>query len=95
MGCSYHRSHVGPAHTVVQVMESPDAAANVLSQAKLVARATYSSPPINGARIVTEVLGDPVLRQQWYVMLGRCAEFSSRDGDMSLGQGGGRGGGLR
>jgi len=61
------------------VMESPDAAANVLSQAKLVARATYSSPPINGARIVTEVLGDPVLRQQW---TGDCKHMAQRIASM-------------
>lgn len=25
----------------------------------------YSNPPINGARIVSEILGDPQLKQEW------------------------------
>jgi len=37
----------------------------VLSQLKIVARAMYSSPPIQGARIVQEVLSDPELTAQW------------------------------
>jgi len=37
----------------------------VLSQLKIVARAMYSSPPIQGARIVNEVLSDPALTAQW------------------------------
>lgn len=36
-----------------------------LSQLKILIRATYSNPPIHGARIATEVLSDPDLRQQW------------------------------
>ena len=51
----------------MQVVESPEEAARVSSQMKVVARAMYSSPPIDGARIVTEILGDPALRQQWCV----------------------------
>ncbi|OON13552.1 aminotransferase, class I/II, partial [Opisthorchis viverrini] len=35
-----------------------------LSQLKILIRATYSNPPIHGARIATEVLSDPDLRQQ-------------------------------
>ena len=27
----------------------------------------YSNPPINGARIVTEILGNPELKKQWLV----------------------------
>jgi len=37
----------------------------VISQLKIVARAIYSSPPIQGARIVNEVLCDPDLTAQW------------------------------
>jgi len=37
----------------------------VMSQLKIVARAMYSSPPIQGARIVNEVLSDPDLTAQW------------------------------
>jgi aspartate/tyrosine/aromatic aminotransferase len=38
----------------------------VLSQARCVIRASYSSPPVEGARIVTEILGDVKLKQMWY-----------------------------
>jgi len=37
----------------------------VNSQLKIIVRAMYSSPPIHGARIVAEVLSDPVLKAQW------------------------------
>lgn len=37
----------------------------VLSQLKIVARAVYSSPPIQGARIVNEILSDPSMTAQW------------------------------
>lgn len=37
----------------------------VLSQMKLIVRPMYSNPPINGARIVSEILGDAALRKQW------------------------------
>ena len=40
-------------------------AARVLSQLKIIVRAMYSNPPVYGARIVAEVLGDPALRAQW------------------------------
>lgn len=29
----------------------------------------YSNPPIHGARIVAEILGDPTLKAQWFVNL--------------------------
>jgi aspartate aminotransferase len=32
---------------------------------KVIIRPMYSNPPIHGARIVAEVLGDPQLKQQW------------------------------
>merc|ERR1719436_1732371 len=35
------------------------------SQLKIVARAIYSNPPVQGARIVDEILKDPALTQQW------------------------------
>merc|ERR1712203_1269538 len=37
----------------------------VMSQLKIVARAMYSSPPIQGSRIVNEDLSDPELTVQW------------------------------
>ena len=39
----------------------------------------YSSPPIHGARIVKEVLGDQKLRAQW---TGECKEMAARIQDM-------------
>jgi len=37
----------------------------VLSQLKIVARAIYSNPPVQGARIVNEILSDPEMTAQW------------------------------
>lgn len=45
--------------------ESKDEADRVMSQIKILIRALYSNPPINGARIVTEILGDSKLRADW------------------------------
>lgn len=40
-------------------------ATNILSQLTLIARATYISPPKYGAEIVTAVLSDPELMEEW------------------------------
>eukprot|EP00397_Hematodinium_sp_SG-2012_P029551 GEMP01031234.1.p1 GENE.GEMP01031234.1~~GEMP01031234.1.p1 ORF type:complete len:408 (+),score=84.78 GEMP01031234.1:168-1391(+) len=40
-------------------------AQKVLSQAKLVVRPMYSSPPIHGGLLIMKILGDPVLNAQW------------------------------
>ena len=47
------------------VCASPDEAARVLSQLKVVIRTNYSNPPTHGAQIVATVLGTPALRAQW------------------------------
>nr|AIT70228.1 aspartate aminotransferase [Dictyopteris undulata] len=47
------------------VCNDADEAARVTSQLKLVIRPMYSNPPIYGARLVTEVLSDPALTQEW------------------------------
>ena len=39
----------------------------VNSQLKSIVRPMYSNPPVYGARIVTEILSDPVLKKQWSV----------------------------
>ncbi|RQS21383.1 amino acid aminotransferase [Burkholderia sp. Bp8998] len=39
--------------------------ANVLGQLKLTIRRNYSSPPTQGMRLISTVLSDSVLRQQW------------------------------
>ena len=53
---------VGAVHFVCSDKEEK---ARVESQAKIVARAMYSNPPLHGAKIVTKVLGDPQLKKQW------------------------------
>ncbi|KAL5558192.1 hypothetical protein UlMin_034403 [Ulmus minor] len=47
------------------VCSSADAAARVKSQLKRLARPMYSNPPIHGARIVANVVGDPALFNEW------------------------------
>ncbi|KAK9101775.1 hypothetical protein Sjap_019029 [Stephania japonica] len=44
---------------------SKNLAARVRSQLKRLARPMYSNPPIHGARIVANVVGDPVLFNEW------------------------------
>jgi aspartate aminotransferase len=53
---------VGALHCVAK---SADNASRSLSQLKRVARAMYSNPPTTGARIVSEVVGDPELFEEW------------------------------
>jgi aspartate aminotransferase len=50
---------------------SPDAATTALTQGMLawLNRANYSFPPDHGARLVTMILGDPVLRADWQAEL--------------------------
>ncbi|KAF4521798.1 hypothetical protein B566_EDAN011383 [Ephemera danica] len=47
------------------VTSSKDDAARTLSQIKIIVRPMYSNPPISGARIVTEILGDNNLKTIW------------------------------
>ncbi|XP_020284741.1 aspartate aminotransferase, mitochondrial [Pseudomyrmex gracilis] len=47
------------------ITSSKEEAARTLSQIKILIRPMYSNPPINGARIVTEILGNPELRKEW------------------------------
>lgn len=47
------------------VTDNKDEAAKVLSQIKILIRPMYSNPPINGARIASEILGDDKLRADW------------------------------
>ncbi|XP_027085431.1 aspartate aminotransferase, chloroplastic [Coffea arabica] len=57
------------------VCSSADAATRVKSQIKRLARPMYSNPPVHGARIVANVVGDPELFNEWKeemeVMAGR------------------------
>ncbi|XP_055596696.1 aspartate aminotransferase, mitochondrial [Uranotaenia lowii] len=47
------------------VCADKDEAARTMSQIKILIRPMYSNPPIHGARLVTEILSDPALRQEW------------------------------
>lgn len=47
------------------ISDSKDEAAKVLSQLKILIRPMYSNPPLNGARIASEILGDAKLRADW------------------------------
>lgn len=47
------------------IANNKEDAAKVMSQLKILIRALYSNPPINGARIVTEILTDSTLRSDW------------------------------
>ncbi len=53
------------AYTVVA--KDKEEAARVMSQIKILIRPLYSNPPVNGARIVTEILSNQELRKQWLV----------------------------
>ena len=48
------------------VCKSEEEAKRVNSKLKSVIRANYSNPPAHGAKIVSAVLNDPVLLQQWH-----------------------------
>jgi aspartate aminotransferase len=47
------------------VCKDKGTAAKVLSQAKIIIRVNYSSPPRHGARIASMIMNETDLRQQW------------------------------
>lgn len=47
------------------VAANKDEADRVMSQIKIIVRPMYSNPPIHGARIVTEILSNPELKEEW------------------------------
>lgn len=47
------------------VAENAEVAATAFSQVKSIARVIYSNPPAHGAAIVTEILNDAALREEW------------------------------
>ncbi|RVX70836.1 hypothetical protein B0A52_05992 [Exophiala mesophila] len=47
------------------VTDSAEEKARVDSQIKILVRPLYSNPPINGARIASEILSNPELNKQW------------------------------
>lgn len=57
------------------VGDNPGEAERVISQLKMVIRPMYSNPPRHGARIVTTVLNDAHLREDWET---QCAGMAAR-----------------
>jgi aspartate aminotransferase len=51
-----------------------DEAAKMESQLKILARSTYSNPPVHGARIVDIILSDAALNKQWHGEVKEMAE---------------------
>lgn len=47
------------------VCESPEEKAKVDSQLKIIVRPMYSNPPVHGARLVSEILGNQQLYDEW------------------------------
>lgn len=62
---------IGMVHFITAAKENAEA---VLSQAKLVVRGMYSSPPLHGAHIVDRVLNNPTYYEQWKVELKEMAD---------------------
>lgn len=67
---------------VAFVVRDADLAVNVQSVLENCQRATVSGPPAYGARIASEVLNDPVIREQWgrdlLIMSGRIRAMRAR-----------------
>lgn len=49
------------------ITSSKDDADRTLSQLKIIIRPMYSNPPVHGARIAAEILGDAKLKSIWWV----------------------------
>lgn len=47
------------------ILDNEKDVAKVMSQIKILIRPMISNPPIHGARIVQEILGDQALRTEW------------------------------
>lgn len=56
------------------VTDTADEAKKVLSQLKMVIRPMYSSPPVHGALLVAQILGDKKCFEQWKVELKGMAD---------------------
>ena len=50
---------------VTILCDSPEEKTALESQLKIIVRPMYSNPPINGARIATEILTNPQYRNKW------------------------------
>jgi len=66
-----YRERVGVLHMVT---DKPTVGLAALSHEVRIARSLYSMPPDHGAAIVSEILGDPALREGWTRELGTMRE---------------------
>ena len=57
-----YQDRVGALHVVAK---NPNEAARILSQLKVIVRTNYSNPPAHGSAIVSTILNDRDLTQQW------------------------------
>ncbi|KAH7331029.1 hypothetical protein KP509_20G012700 [Ceratopteris richardii] len=64
------------------ITTSPELALRIKSQLKRLARPMYSNPPVHGARIVANVVGDPALFDEWraemQLMAGRIKQVRQK-----------------
>jgi len=64
------------------VTANPKDKSNVIDKLKSLIRPMYSNPPIEGARIVTEIVNDPLLSKLWIselqIMSGRIQEMRTQ-----------------
>lgn len=56
------------------ICSSKDEADRTMSQLKILIRPMYSNPPVHGARIVSEILGDPKLKKEWLLDVKEMAD---------------------
>lgn len=69
---------IGALHIVTADRETEE---KVMSQAKIIVRASYSNPPKHGALIVARILADPALKESW---INELKDVSKRIVDMRL-----------
>lgn len=69
---------IGALHIVTADRETAE---KVMSQAKIIVRASYSNPPKHGALIVARILADPALKESW---INELKDVSKRIVDMRL-----------
>ncbi|KAL7055509.1 hypothetical protein AAHC03_022521 [Spirometra sp. Aus1] len=66
------------AFSLLTASEDADAPGRCMSQLKILIRGMYSNPPLHGARIATEILTDPDLKQTWLSELKGMADRLTR-----------------
>lgn len=62
---------IGALHFVCQDSATAE---KLLSQVKIIVRASYSNPPLHGSLVAARILGDPALRESWTAELRTVSE---------------------